>query len=684
LKLKLDHLNPQQYDATTTVSGPLLILAGAGTGKTGVITCRIAYLISQGIDPENILAVTFTNKAATEMKERVANLVSRSQAAKLTIGTFHSFCIRILRHKIHMLGYSRNFGIATEAYQIGLLRSIMSELGYAGNGMTKAQGGPSKAGDYLSAISCAKSALIAPDEYPRDNPISLRIAEVYEAYQKQMKSMDLVDFDDLLGLVLELWHAFPDILAEHQEKYRYILIDEYQDTNAVQFELMATLTRPKNNICAVGDDDQSIYGWRGADVDNILGFDKHFPGTKIIRLEQNYRSSETILNSANQVIALNRNRHPKQLWSQKGRGKNLLEIRCKDELEEAQVVTELIQERHINEGHAYEDFAILYRSNHQSRTFETALRRAKVPHHLIGSQSFYERREVLDALSFLQAVLNPKDDLSLLRIINVPPRGIGGRSLERLREMRTLTALPLQQLLASDTYLEELPTGSAGKLRQFNSCLLKFRKQFQSQSSELAESFKQLLDEIGYLEGLGKMYKPREDALRRQENVFEFIAAVAEFEKRRGPGKTMQDVVESFALMDSNDRDSKDDEEKDPGVTLMTVHASKGLEFPVVAVVGLEHGLFPHQNSLDTNNLEEERRLFYVAATRAQSELILTHVGTRNLRGQNLKRRPSVFVSELPEDLVDFYLGRDALKPASKETAEDMISQMKAMFAKGK
>ncbi len=681
--LNLGDLNPQQREAVQTLSGPLLLLAGAGTGKTRVIIYRIAHLIASGVDPANILAVTFTNKAANEMRERIASLIPASQAEKLTIGTFHSFCLRILKRHIRRLGYMPNFSIATESYQIGLVRTIMTELGYTQGAMPVSGQIPTDAGSYLSAISRAKGALLTAADMAAeaDNPTRQAIADVYGYYQRRLKNMNLVDFDDLLGLVVQLWQEHPDILENHRDLYRYIMIDEYQDTNAVQFHLMATLAGKTANICAVGDDDQSIYGWRGADISNILNYDRHFQGTRTIRLEQNYRSTETILRAANHVIALNRKRHPKTLWSNRETGKKIMAIRLETEQEEATLAAELLQERHLAGRRPYKHMAILYRSNHQSRTLEFALKRAKIPYRIVGGTSFCQRREILDAISLLNLLQNPTDDLSLLRVINVPPRGLGDKSIERLLELQRMTTLPLLELVKGEVFPKELHQATTDQLRSFTSCLEKYRKRFHEDPETLAQILSDFFNEVGYLDGLGRMYKPKEDALRRRENVFEFINAAEQYDVQNHRRGTLAGLLDSFALMDAADRVDKDADPADAGVTLMTVHASKGLEFPVVLVAGMEQGLFPHQSSLDENNLEEERRLFYVAATRAQDELILSNAGKRLVRGKSLKRRPSVFMYELPDELVEFCNSADALKPASAELADDFMAKMKAMFA---
>mgnify|MGYP006282286821 CR=1 FL=1 len=680
----LNVLNTPQREAVTTVEGPLLLLAGAGTGKTRVITYRIAYMTRHGIEPEALLAVTFTNKAAAEMKERVAELVSPDVAGRLTVSTFHSFCARLLRRHIRRLGFSPRFDIATDAYQSGLLRSILSERGYlSGPEQESLGGGPGlNARDTLAAISQAKCELLTPKAM-MESAASVkerRTADVYEEYQRRLKSMDLLDFDDLLVLVLRLWQKAPDLLEQHRDRYRYLLVDEYQDTNHVQFKLVATLAGARANLCVVGDDDQSIYGWRGADVGNILSFETSFPQATVIRLEQNYRSTETILRAANHLISHNRERRSKQLWSGKEKGDHIRSVTCHDEVGEASLIAEWVQDTKARLGNRYSDFAVLYRSNHQSRALEAKLRQLRIPYTIVGSRGFYERREVLDAVSFLRAAHNPRDDLAFLRIVNVPPRGMGEKAIERLKELQQVTGRHLQDLAGTPEYLSSLPAETARTLKAFCEELRRSRQNF-SRPGQLRENVEQLLKRSGYLDGLGRIYKPRSDALRRRENVLEFISAAEEYQRRSAGNANLGDFLESFALVDSSDKTEHSGPDV-PSVTLLTVHAAKGLEFPHVAVVGMEHHLFPHKNSLNEGGLEEERRLFYVALTRAQCTCMLTRTEYRTVAGKRTKRRPSPFLFELPDDLVDLHDADDALAAAPPEVADDFIAQMRAKFGR--
>ncbi|MFA4945551.1 MAG: UvrD-helicase domain-containing protein [Lentisphaeria bacterium] len=659
-------LNPQQREAATHLHGPLLILAGAGTGKTSVITRRAAHLLAHGVPPEAILMVTFTNKAAREMRERIAALIGAEPARQLTVATFHGFGSRLLRGGgAARLGYSPRFGLATPSYQAGLVKTLMGEAGAVGEGFDPER--------FLAAISRAKNALLTPDAM-RDQaraPLELKIAAVYAEYQKRLRQMDLMDFDDLLVLILRLWENCPDLLQAHRARYRYLMVDEYQDTNPVQFQIVATLAGTAANLAVVGDDDQSIYGWRGADITNILSFTTHFPAAKVIRLEQNYRSTGAILQAANAVIARNPKRHGKTLWSAQPAGEKITILRVPDDTAEGRIVAEILRDRQAAARRPWTDFAILYRSNHQSRGFEEALRQRQIPYTLVGGRSFFERKEILDGLAMIQAALNPRDDLALLRILNVPPRGIGDKTLETLRQLQQLaTGAPLQELLATPEFLAELNPATADQIRRFTATLAHCRGELR-QPGNLARAINALFRDLGYLDGLGRLYKPREDALNRHENLMEFITAAAQFEREAGPAATADAFLERFALMDGNDREEKDGQER--GVTLMTIHAAKGLEFPEVIVAGLEHNLFPHEMAVKEGNLEEERRLFYVAITRAKERLTLVHCEKRAIRGAPQRRRPSPFLDELPETLVELHTPETVLKPLSREDAKALV-----------
>jgi len=672
--MNLDLLNPEQRRAVLLTEGPVLVLAGAGAGKTRVITWRIAYLIEQGAPPDRILAVTFTNKAAREMKERVEALIGRSMTGDVTVGTFHAVCARLLRRHADRLGLRPSFGIASTGYQQGLVQSIIGELG-----LDDAGGG--SPGQWLARISRCKSALLRPEDVqpPGDavaTPVEQALPRVYAEYDRRLHAMDLVDFDDLLVLTARLWEEDPDLLEFYRDRFRYILVDEYQDTNHVQFHLIQRLAGERRNVCAVGDDDQSIYGWRGADIENILRFESAFPGTRVIRLEQNYRSTMRILAVANAVIGANPKRHEKKLWSTRGEGAPVRVVRATDEVHEAEVVVEVIRDLRARRRLPFEAFAILLRSNKQGRVFEQVLRKWRIPYRVVGGRSFYEHREILDAVAFLECAVNPGDDLSLLQIVNVPPRGVGEKTLAAIRERGRATGAALQEVLLDADFLETLPPETAAALAELAAVLADARADF-SRPGGLREKTERLLRRVGYLDGLARIYKPRENALKRRDRLLDFLDSIGEFESRDGPD--VRRFLEQFALRDDADRvDGAIDQD---AVVLSTVHAAKGLEFPIVFVPGLEQDLFPHERALKDRALDEERRLFYVALTRARDELYLTFAERRRVRGALRRRRSSVFLHGLPSEHVVYCNAEDVLPPASPEEVRAAFRELRARIA---
>ena len=641
-------MNERQQEAVDCLEGALLLLAGAGTGKTTVIVHRIANLVMHKVTPSSILAVTFTNKAAKEMRERVGAMLGPAVAKEMTISTFHAFCSTVLRKHIHKLGYSRSFTIAGESYQQGLVVEIMNQLGQVGTGYDSSL--------WRNRISLAKADDLSPDELREqaDYPHANEVAEVYERYQTRMRLMDLLDFDDLLCLTVRLWEKYPDILENYRQRYRYIMIDEYQDTNGVQLKLMTMLAGKDGNIAVVGDDDQSIYGWRGANIENILHFDSTYPQARVIRLEQNYRSTNVILKAANALIAHNRERHVKNLWSSQEKGELIQAVRCEDETAEAAFIARSISENRPKHGLHWRNFAVLFRSARQSRALEEAFRKQRIPYVLVGGTSFFQHKENLDAIAFLQAIQNPHDDLAFLRIINVPPRGIGDTTIERLRDLRNEQHRSIQMLAMDDAMLARLPSEGATALRDLANVLRDFRTSRFAQPGMLHDKTAALFQRLGYLEGLGRMYKPRENALARRENVMELLNDIAEFDQEEcHGGGTLEGLLEKYSLMDTSDRSSEKDKLQD-AVTLMTVHAAKGLEFDTVYVAGMERDLFPHERALAEGNETEERRLCYVAITRAKRELYLTYAEKRR-DGKVLRPHPpSKFLDELPEECVHF------------------------------
>ena len=640
-------LNPRQKEAATTIEGPLLVLAGAGTGKTKVITCRIAYMIEQGIPPNWILGVTFTNKAAREMRERLDQMVPPELSAKVTLGTFHSFCARILHRFIHLAGhYNSSFSIADDADQVSLARQAAAELGYSKEEID------SKA--VVAYISRKKNAMQWPADAlatDSDNYQYAAFARIYERYQQMLEIQNTLDFDDMLLLTLKLLEEKPEVLQYCRDNYRYLLVDEYQDTNQAQFRIVQLIAGETMNLCVVGDDDQSIYSWRGAVVSNILDFPKLFPGAKEIKLEQNYRSTNAILQTANAIIAENSARYDKNLWSAKGQGEPVRVFRVEDGDAEARFVADVMEQILAREpDRCWSDFAILFRSNHLSRSFEQELRMRGVNPRIIGGQAFFQRKEVKDAAAYLKLLINKRDDQSLLRIISVPPRGIGDKAILTLRDLQHSMKKPLLEILGSSEYQSKISKPAAAAASELAQCIARYAADF-AEPGQISKRVQEYLMDVGYLTGLQKIYKDLEEAQKRQENVGEFISYIGIYERRQDEPCKLADFMESYSLMDENDR--TDDSDNADGPVLSTVHASKGLEFPIVFIVGMEQGLFPHERALSENGEEEERRLFYVAVTRAREELFMTSAKARFKYHEFVRQLPSAFLRSLPDDCVE-------------------------------
>jgi len=671
--LNLDHLNPEQQEAVRTTEGPLLVLAGAGTGKTSVITYRVAWMLNHGVAAENILAVTFTNKAANEMRERLENLLPQVDHKVMSVSTFHSFCCRVLRADVHHLGYTRRFGIADASDGEGLIKQVMGEMGI--------RKGDLDVDFFKNGVSHAKNNLQTPEDIRSNSKRdwAATLAELYERYQRHLRNMNLLDFDDLLLQTLNLWKQYSDVLAKYQDRYRYILVDEYQDTNKVQSELMRTLAGDRRNICVVGDDDQSIYGWRGADIANILEFPDIFEGTRVVTLEQNYRSTNVILKAAGHVINRNESRHAKQLWSTRGEGDPIRVFEADNETEEARLIARMITQLTYEQRSDYGDMAILFRSNFQTRPFEQSLRDAKVPYCIVGAKSFYERREIKDAVAYLRLVHNPRDDLALLRVLNTPPRGIGDKSIDNLKQYQTITGKPILELMHSEDVLKDMQPAAAESLRCFASTSDDAAKTF-SEVGELAEKIHRYLDNMGYLDGLGRIYKGHEEGVARLENVIEFVNSAAGYEARIGGTATLQMFLEAFSLTDDSER-IDDQSEEGTGVTLLTVHAAKGLEFSYIFIVGMEQNLFPHERSIRDYMVDEERRLFYVAVTRAKNNLIMTRARQRQKYDKRYPTRLSQFIHELPKELVEFPDAEEFFSPATGNQVDDVFSKLRTRFS---
>lgn len=672
-------LNPQQLEAVNQLQGPLLILAGAGTGKTRVIVQRIDNMLNHGISPASIMAVTFTNKAAKEMKERISALGSRTILP--TVSTFHSFCVTVLRQYANKIGLSKNFTIATEGYQKGLLRNIAIELKLDGSGLDPYS--------WLSRISLAKANMLTPDDMAsEDSPDAEKISAIYGRYQSLMRRMDMVDFDDLLTLTRELWITHPEILNAYRDKFQYIMIDEYQDTNKIQLNLIVLLAGKRMNICAVGDDDQSIYGWRGANQENILDFEKFFPGTKIIRLEQNYRSTNTILKAANGLISHNKMRHEKNLWSQNGDGELITGLLCQDEHDEAKFVAENIFNSEMK-GKSLTDrkqkwsrYSIIFRTGGQSRLFEEELRRRRIPFVLVGSKTFYQRKEILDIITMLELVSNRNNDMALQRIINVPPRGIGDATLDKLSALSERTHASAFSILDSPEFKSALKPDCASAVSSFREAILRCANGAEAKGP-LYPRVRRLLDDISYIDKLAAMYKPRTDAIARKENVEEFLNALQDYDEEHKNQGTLREYLEELSLKESDDKREKGNEPQE-AVNLMTIHASKGLEFPVVYLVGCEQKLFPHQMAVDEGSLDEERRLCYVAITRAKQKLFMTYAQKRRVMNVVTIRRPSMFLDEIPKEFIEYPSKEDFCKSdATLEASFDFMAQIKERLKNG-
>ena len=643
----LANMNPRQKEAVMHTEGPLLLMAGAGSGKTRVLTHRIAYLIEEkNVNPWNILAITFTNKAAREMKERVNQLLG-SGGEDVWVSTFHSMCVRILRRDVDQIGYSRNFTIIDTSEQNTLMKRVLKELNID----------PKKYDprSILGAISNAKNELLTPADYENQQGSLFEqiVGRCYALYQKELRNNQCMDFDDLIMNTIRLFKENEDALQFYQRKFHYIHVDEYQDTNHAQYTLVNLLADRFKNLCVVGDADQSIYGWRGANMQNILDFEKDYPDAAVILLEQNYRSTQTILNAANQVIKNNRNRPDKNLWTENRAGEKITYYRGDSERDEARFIVSEMQKQIADKGRKFGDFAVLYRTNAQSRVIEEMLLKANVPYTMVGGRKFYDRKEIRDILAYLSAIANPSDSLSLERIINVPKRGIGATSVEKLREFASLHEWSLLEA-AMNVDLANI-SGKAGKeLGSFGMMMDQFAQMIPYLS--VTELTKEILDKTGYKQDL--INQNNLESQSRLENLEEFLTVTQEFDKRfeaqneddaDAPEEKLTVFLNDLALL--SDVDSY--EEESSQVTLMTLHAAKGLEFPVVFLIGIEENIFPLSRALmEESELEEERRLAYVGITRAEEELFLTNAFSRTLYGRTQYNRPSRFVEEIEQDLL--------------------------------
>ena len=635
----LDGLNREQQQAVQHTEGPLLILAGAGSGKTKVLTVRIAYLLAQGVNPYEILAITFTNKAAKEMKSRVEGLVG-DVANRIWLSTFHSFCAKFLRFELdNFLGYNSNFTIYDTSDSQVVIKAALKALNLDDKYYP--------VGAMISAISDAKNKLMFASDYRKQarDFYQQKVADVYEYYERELRKNNALDFDDLLLVAVKLLQSNAAVLEKYSKRFKYVMIDEYQDTNHAQYLLAYLLSSHWKNIAVVGDADQSIYAWRGADIQNILDFEKDYPNCTSIKLEQNYRSTKIILDAANAVIDNNEGRPEKKLWTDKVEGAKIQHFTAQSEHEEAAFIGDTIVKKHDIHGVPYGDMAILYRTNAQSRVLEEALIKRALPYTMVGGTKFYDRKEIKDVLAYLRVIYNPFDDLSLLRIINVPKRSIGATTVSKLqdyaRENGTSLFMTLTQLHLVDT----IKGKTKEKLEEFG--ILIFTLVAEMDDKSVLDILEAILDRTGYLAQLEESTDPQDQA--RAENIGELLSVAKDFQDTNPTG-TVEDFLEQVALV--NDVDSFEQEESK--VTLMTLHAAKGLEFPIVFLGGLEEGLFPHSRTLmNPEEIEEERRLAYVGITRAEKELYISNATTRTVFGRTSSYLPSRFIDEIPAELVD-------------------------------
>ncbi|HFI0255635.1 TPA: DNA helicase PcrA [Streptococcus suis] len=665
----LNGMNDRQAEAVRTTEGPLLIMAGAGSGKTRVLTHRIAYLIDEKmVNPWNILAITFTNKAAREMKERAYALNPATQDS--LIATFHSMCVRILRRDADHIGYNRNFTIVDPGEQRTLMKRILKQLDLD----------PKKWSErtILATISNAKNDLIDDVAYEAQagDLYTQIVAKCYKAYQKELRQSEAVDFDDLIMLTLRLFDQNPEVLTYYQQKYQYIHVDEYQDTNHAQYQLVKLLASRFKNICVVGDADQSIYGWRGADMQNILDFEKDYPESKVVLLEENYRSTKTVLQAANEVIENNRNRRPKKLWTQNAEGEKITYYKASDENDEAIYVASQIGEL-VRSGKTYKDFAVLYRTNAQSRTIEEALLKSNIPYTMVGGTKFYSRKEIRDVISYLNLIANPSDNISFERVVNEPKRGVGPGTVEKIRDFATM-----QDMSLLEACQHIMLSGIRGKVAQavwdFSTMLYNLRDRLDSLT--VTELVEEVLNQSGYLNALA--IQGTIEANARIENIQEFLSVTKNFDEKGSEEEetgleTLSRFLNDLALIADTDDDSREASE----VTLMTLHAAKGLEFPVVFLIGMEENVFPlSRASEEEAELEEERRLAYVGITRAEQILYLTNANSRLLFGRTNYNQPSRFIREISSDLLDY---QGLARPANTSFKASYVNGRATQFGQG-
>lgn len=667
----LTSMNDRQAEAVQTTEGPLLIMAGAGSGKTRVLTHRIAYLIDEKlVNPWNILAITFTNKAAREMKERAYTLNPATEDC--LIATFHSMCVRILRREADHIGYNRNFTIVDPGEQRTLMKRILKTLNLD----------PKKWNEraILGTISNAKNDLIDEIAYAAQagDMYTEIVAKCYEMYQKELRQSEAMDFDDLIMLTLRLFDKNPDVLTYYQQRYQYIHVDEYQDTNHAQYQLVKLLASRFKNICVVGDADQSIYGWRGADMQNILDFEKDYPEAKVVLLEENYRSTKTILQAANDVIKNNRNRRPKNLWTQNADGEDIVYYRANDEQDEALFVAKTIDELSSTSDYVYRDFAVLYRTNAQSRNIEEALLKANIPYTMVGGTKFYSRKEIRDVISYLNLIANTSDNISFERVVNEPKRGVGPGTVEKIRNFAAGQEMSLLDA-SSQIMLSPVKGKAAQAVFDFANLILNLRERLDELTvTELVEL---VLEKTGYTEQLAAQATLESQA--RIENIEEFLSVTKNFDENpeNDTEETGLDRLSRFLNDLALIADTDDGDQESSEVTLMTLHAAKGLEFPVVFIIGMEENVFPLSRAAeDEDELEEERRLAYVGITRAEKVLFLTNANSRLLYGKTNYNRPTRFLNEISSSLLDY---QGLARPANTSFKASYVNGKAVQFGQG-
>ena len=661
-QFSFDSLNQAQRQAVGALDGPVLILAGAGTGKTRTVTCRIAHMLEKKIPADQILAVTFTNKAASEMRERISGMVSKKAASEMTVCTFHSLCVRLLRGGINKLGYKQNFSICSHSDQVGLMKQLLVRKGGSDEKV--------KPETVLGEISKAKNKGIDPANLEDDF-----YAHLAEAYQNELRAQNAVDFDDLLLFGEKILREHEDVRNTFRQRFTRVTVDEFQDTNALQMQLLQQLVGPPYHVCVVGDDDQSIYGWRGAETANILEFERFFPSPRIIRLEENYRSTHAVLHTANSLIKHNRGRREKILLSTRKGGDKVRIVAMPGDDEEAEFIAEEILAAKSAVGRKWEDFAVLFRTNGQSRKLELALRERKIPYRMVGAQSFFDRKEVKDLISYLATIENPQADEYLLRILNTPPRGISELTSHLAIDWSREHGNSVWAALQDEEFLAALSTRARNSVQAFNELIAKYIDLFQDKETDFGDILEQLIEETGFSEYVTRLCKTEAEIQKRLVSIGDVKASLRNFWQ---PGKTLRDYLAQVTL-DKEDND--DDVENKPGVCLITMHAAKGLEFPVVYLVGLEEGILPHKRSLEDGNCDEERRLLYVGITRAQEKLMLTYCATRLRYGDRMPCQRSSFLSEIPPHLMEYSKWEDLMNAeATEEESGNFFDSLRSML----